>query len=191
LAGALLAAGKEKPPITYRLPVPPQSNFSALDWLVGEWTGKTVKRDPEGVVRLSVSPDLEDHFLLLREQIELPATASVPETKESWMGILGGEGTSGDFILRVFSSTGFVTRYRVVVDKAEIHFSPEGGDVPPPGWLFRRIIRRSGVAELEETVQVAPPGKAFFDYYSAKLKRVSPPEEKTPPPSEPANPAED
>jgi hypothetical protein len=33
-------------------------------------------------------------------------------------------------------------------------------------------MERFGTVELNETVQVAPPRKAFFDYYTAMLTRV-------------------
>ena len=88
------------------------------------------------------------------------------------MGILSASPDGTGFILRVFSSTGFITRYRLTVDGAEVHLNPEGGDSPPPGWLFRRIWARTGPDEFTETVQAAPPGKAFFDYYTAKFARV-------------------
>jgi hypothetical protein len=98
------------------------------------------------------------------------------------MGILSASPDGRGFILRVFSSTGFITRYRLIVEGPEIHFNPEGGDSPPPGWLFRRVWSRTGPDELTETVQAAPPGKAFFDYYTAKFARVAPPPKTTPAP---------
>jgi hypothetical protein len=86
------------------------------------------------------------------------------------------------FLLRTFSSTGFITRYRVTVEGAETHINPEGGESPPPGWLFRTVIKRTDPQELVETVQAAPPNKSFFDYYTAKLIRIRAEEKaKTPP----------
>jgi hypothetical protein len=179
LAGATSAA-KDKPPVQYQIPIPTPPDFSALDWLQGQWTGKTTSNSPPGEVQLSVSPDLEKHFLVFRGQVSLAATRTVPATRESWLGILSGTPGGTGFILRVFSSTGFITRYRLTVDGAEVHLNPEGGDSPPPGWLFRRIWTRIGTDEFSETVQAAPPGKAFFGYYTAKFARV-PPSAKTAP----------
>src|SRR3970282_1790301 len=104
---ALSATGKDKPPITYRLPVPAKTDFTAIEWLVGDWTGKTKGREPQGEIHLSVSFDLEERFLSLRERVTLPASAVAPEISESWMGFLAGSGSGADFVLRVFSSTGF------------------------------------------------------------------------------------
>jgi hypothetical protein len=179
--GAIFAA-KDKPPVQYRIPIPTLPDFSALDWLQGGWTGKTAPNSPPGDVQLSVSPDLEKHFLVLRGEVSLAATPTEPATKESWMGILSAGADGNEFILQVFSSTGFITRYRLILDGAEIHLNPEGGDSPPPGWLFRRIWARTGPNEFTETVQTAPPGKAFFDYYTAKLTRVPPPAKSSPAP---------
>jgi hypothetical protein len=150
--------------------------------LQGRWTGKTIPPSPPGEVQLSVGPDLEKHFLVFRGEVSLAATSTVPATKESWMGILSANPGGSGFILRVFSSTGFITRYRLTVDEPELHLNPEGGDSPPPGWLFRRIWARTGPDEFTETVKAAPPGKAFFDYYSAKFARVPAPIKTTPAP---------
>jgi hypothetical protein len=170
-AGAASAA-KNKPPVQYQIPIPTLPDFSALDWLQGRWTGKTIPNSPPGDVQLSVIPDLEKHFLVFRGEVSLAATRTVPAAKESWMGILSASPDRTGFILRVFSSTGFITRYRLTADGAEVHLNPEGGDSPPPGWLFRMMWVRSGPDEFTETVQAAPPGKAFFDYYTAKFTRV-------------------
>jgi hypothetical protein len=179
LVCATLAA-KDKPPVQYQIPIPAAPDFSALDWLQGRWTGKTIPPSPPGDLQLTVNPDLERHFVVFRGEVALAATATVPATRESWMGIISAEGTN--FILRVFSSTGFITRYRLIIEGAEIHLNPEGGDAPPPGWLFRRIWSRTGADEFAETVQAAPLGKAFFSYYSAKFSRVPPPAKTSPAP---------
>jgi hypothetical protein len=60
----------------------------------------------------------------------------------------------------------------VTVEGPETHINPEGGEQPPPGWLFRTVIKRTDPQEFVETVQAAPPNKPFFDYYTAKLSRV-------------------
>ncbi len=159
---------------TYAIPLPPKPDFSALDWLVGEWTGETAGRGSKGQLRLSVTFALEKRFMIFREEIWLAPTKTAPAWSESWMGILSASRSDTGFDLRAFSSTGFITRYRVTVEGAEIHFDPEGGEQPPPGWLFRRVIERLDVAELSETVQAAPPGKSFFNYYTAKLSRHTP-----------------
>ena len=173
LAGAASAA-KDKPPVQYQIPIPAPPDFSPLDWLQGQWSGKTVAASPAGEVQLSVSSDLEKHILIFRSEVSLGATPTVPASKESWMGILSAAPADGGFILRVFSSTGFITRYRLTMEGAEVRLNPEGGDSPPPGWLFRRTWVRTGTGEFSETVQAAPPGKTFFDYYSVKFTRASP-----------------
>jgi len=176
------AADKDKPPVQYHIPIPTAPDFSALDWLQGQWTGKTLPNSPPGKVQLSVGPDLEKHFLVFRGEVSLAATRTVPATQESWMGILSASPDGTGFILRVFSSTGFITRYRMTVDASDLHLNPEGGDSPPPGWLFRRVWVRTGPDDFTETVQAAPPGKAFFDYYVVKFTRVPPPAKTTPAP---------
>jgi hypothetical protein len=163
---------KEKPPATYTIPLPPLSDYSKLDWLVGEWSGKTGDQKPQGDVHLAVSYDLEKRVMVFRESVSLPATSGIPPTDETWMGILTADRASSSYVLRVFSSTGFMTRYRVTTQGAEIQFNPEGGEQPPPGWLFRRLLTRTDTDAMTETVQASPPQKSFFDYFTAKLTRT-------------------
>ncbi len=172
LAAAPLVRAKDKPPATYAIPLPPKSDFSSLEWLTGEWKGTTTGRGTHGDIHLAVEFTLDRRFMILREELTLPATATVPATSEAWMGVLSGSRSGATFLLRMYSSTGFILRYRVTVDGPEIHFDPEGGEQSPPGWLFRRTMERFGTVDLNETVQVAPPRKAFFDYYTATLTRV-------------------
>lgn len=172
LAPGLLAA-KEKPPATYSIPLPPKPDFSALDWLVGDWSGKTTGKGPQGEVHFSASYDLDQRFMILREEVSFAATSRVPASKEASIGVLSGTAGSG-FILRWFSTTGFITRYRLSVNGGEISLNQEGGDNPPPGWLFRRLIHHPDPSQFIETVQVAPENRPFFEYYSAKLTRIVP-----------------
>jgi len=174
------AAAKDKPPVQYQIPLPATPDFSGLDWLLGEWAGETVGSSPPGDVRLSVAPDLEKRYLIFRGQMSLAATPTVPGMKESWLGILSANPGGPGFTLWVFSSTGFITRYRVMVDGPQVRLNPEGGDRPPPEWLFRRVLERTGPGEFMETVQAAPPAKPFFDYYTAKLTRVPAPQKTAP-----------
>jgi len=180
--GGAPAPAKEKLPVQYQIPLPALPDFSAVDWLVGEWAGKTVPNSPAGEVRLSVALDLGKQFLILRGETSLASTQTVPATTESWLGMLSANPTGGGFTLRVFSSTGFMTRYRVTVEGAQIRLNPEGGDRPPPDWLFRKTLERTGPGEFTETVQAAPPARSFFDYYAAKYTRASPPQKGSPAP---------
>lgn len=176
-----LSPAKEKPATTYKIPLPPKPNFSPLDWLVGDWAGKTAGHGAQGEIRLTVEYALDKRFLIFREEVSLASAKTAPVTRETWMGVLVVGALDTVFLLQTFSSTGFITRYRVTADKAEIHFSPEGGEQPPPGWLFRRTIHRLGEGEFTETVQAAPPNKPFFDYYSARFTRTAPTKETTRP----------
>jgi hypothetical protein len=176
------AAAKQKPPVQYQIPTPPLPDFSALDWLMGDWAGKTLPNSPPGELRLSVNYDLEKHFVVFHGETSLAATPTVPASNESWIGILSASPDRKGFILQIFSSHGFMTRFRLTMEEAEVHLNPEGGDSPPPGWLFRRVWARTGPDEFSETVQAAPPGKPFFDYYSVKFTRVVSPSKPAPEP---------
>jgi hypothetical protein len=172
--GMLLAKDK---PATYKIELPPKPDFSPLDWMVGEWRGTITGNGPQGEVHFSAEYDLNQRFMILREEVSIEATKTVPALKEQSLGILSGEPGSG-LILRWFSTTGFITRYRLVVETEGglvISLNPDGGDNPPPGYLFRRLISHPDPSQFVETVQVAPANKPFFDYYTARLTRVLPP----------------
>src|SRR5690349_14016341 len=66
---ALPAAGKDKAPAVYRIQAPPKPDFSALAWLVGEWSGKIGIKQTIGEVHFSASYDLGERFMILREQL--------------------------------------------------------------------------------------------------------------------------
>ena len=171
LLGLSLLMAKEKQPATYSIALPPKPDFSSLDWMVGEWTGKIAGNGPQGEVHFSAAYDLNQRLMIFREEVSMAATRTIPALKESSLGILSSEPGSG-FVLRWFSTTGFITRYRLSVDGPEISLNQEGGDNPPPGWLFRRLIHHPDPSQFIETVQVAPANRPFFDYYTAKLTRV-------------------
>jgi hypothetical protein len=174
LLGPGLLMAKEKEPAKYEITLPPRPDFSPLDWMVGEWAGKMTGYGPQGEVHFSAAYDLNQRFMILREEVSLVATKTVPALKEDSLGILSGEPSSG-FVLSWYSTTGFITRYRLSVNGTEISMNQEGGDNPPPGWLFRRLIQHPDPSQFTETVQVAPANKPFFEYYTAKLTRVLPP----------------
>jgi hypothetical protein len=170
------AAGRaaQKAPNTYTIPLPPPTDYSRLQWLLGQWAGKTVGKGPQGEVMLSASYTLGKRFVMLREQVSLPATKTAPAVQEGSMGILSGPASGNLYDLAWYSSTGFVTRYQVSAGNDEIDFNPEGGIAPPAGWLFRRTIRHTGPDRCVERVDVAPPGQPFFSYYTATLSRLKP-----------------
>lgn len=185
LAG--LGRGADKQPVTYSIPLPPKPDFSALAWLIGDWEGHTIGKDSQGDVHLTVSYSLNQRFMLIREEVSLPAGKTSPAVHETRMGFLGPDPSRPGYRLQTYSSTGFVTLYYVTAGPDEVRFDPEGGANPPPGWLFRRRITRLP-SFFSDKVEVAPPGGTFFEYYSAKLTQVIEPKPAAtkPAPSPPA-----
>lgn len=164
---------RQKPATSYTIPTPPEPNFSQFDWLIGEWSGKTTDKKAPGQVLLSVSYELGKRFMTFREELALPSIEDTPASHEGLMGILHAN-PGGGFELTMYSSNGFISHYRVAVKHGEIDFTPAGGPLPPPGWLFRRIFKHTNPGECTETVEVAPPQGAFFKYYTAELAQVTP-----------------
>jgi len=199
LAGVIFAADqKSKAPASYDIPLPARPDFSALAWLIGDWAGHTTDvttgKPTSGIVHLTISYILDKRFLLVHEEISLPAGKTAPALHETWTGFLSADPSGRGFVLHCFSSTGFITQDLVTVREDRAVFDPEGGANPPPGFLFRRVIARLSPGFFSEKVEVAPPGGDFFSYYNAQLTQVleSKPEAPgttTPQPVTPAGPA--
>jgi len=187
LCGAGAVFAKDKPPVVHRIPLPPRPDFSDLEWIFGDWEGRTGGRSPAGEIRLSIALDMDKRYVIFHGEEKLDATPDLAEYKESWLGVMTQDPAGAGFILRVFSDTGFMTRYRATVVAGTVTFNQEGGEQPPPGWLFRRIFQRTDVGEILLTLQAAPPQKPFFDYYSANLTRAG--AAAAPPSPAPAKPA--
>lgn len=172
---------RDRAPQTYTIQLPPAPDYAAIDWLVGDWTGKVVSKGAQGQVLLSVSYELDRRFMLLREEISLNATKNAPAVHEGLMGILNADPSGKGYSINLYSSSGFITHYRVAVSEGTLTFTPQGGAFPPPGVLFRRTISHSTPGQCTEQVEVAPPGKAFFNFYTARLTQITP--QSAPPPS--------
>lgn len=183
-AGASAGADqKDKKPAVYTIALPAKADFSALDWAIGEWAGHTEAKTPgegEGSLHLTMAYALNGRFVSISEETSLPARDASPAVRESWSGYISPSPSGPGFTLRAFSSTGFITQYHVTATPNELRFDPEGGANPPAGWLFRRVISRLAPDYFEETVEVAPPGGAFFSYYSGKLTAVLKPKTTAP-----------
>jgi hypothetical protein len=168
------ASAAQKHADTYTIPLPPQTDYSGMAWLIGQWSGNTVGKGEQGAVLLSVSYMLGKRFLMLREEVSVPATAKSPAIREGMMGVLSAGSTAGIYNLVYYSSNGFVMNYQVTAKRGEIDFVPAGGSLSPTGWLFRRLIHRTAKNQCTETVDAAPPGQGFFPFYSASLSKVIP-----------------
>lgn len=179
LVPAVLAA-RQKHPRTYRIPLPPKPDFSSIEWMIGNWTGQMGKHSPPGQIHLSVSYDLGQRVMIFRETVSIAATGEIGAADESSIGILSPAPSGHSFLMQVYGSTGFVTRYRVTVSGSEIDLMPDGGLQPPPGWLSRRIIQHGDVNGFTETVQLAPPMETFFNYYTAAFTRQAAPQSSKP-----------
>lgn len=165
---------RQKTAKDYTIQTPPAPDFSSLEWLLGVWSGKTTSKESQGRVLVSLAYELGKRFMVFREELSLPAAKGVPATHEGVLGLIHASAT-GTFEMDLYSSNGFVTHYRVTAAHGMVTFSPDGGAVSPPGWLFRRAIRHTNPGECTESVEVAPPGGNFFNYYSADLFQVSSP----------------
>ena len=100
LVGAAPRDAKEKPPTIYQIPLPPKPDFSTVDWLVGEWTGKTTDQKTQGEIHLSVSYELDKQVMLLRGKASFQAT----KTSSADERIMAGRPHLGPGSRRLFAA---------------------------------------------------------------------------------------
>ena len=90
--------------------------------------------------------------MVFRGQLSLSATTTLPATKETWLGVLNADRSGTEFVLRLFSDTGFVTRYGVTPLARFVSFAVAG--VPPeimgigPIEAIPRALKAAGIEQV-------------------------------------------
>jgi hypothetical protein len=152
----------------------PEDRLALLAPLVGKWTGPTEGEPGTGTTEREYERILGARFVELRNRSTYPPQAKNPKgERHEDRGVFSYDTARKAIVFRQFHVEGFVTQY--VLDPAStpdrLVFTSEAIENIPTGWRARETYV-VGPDRLEETFELAEPGKEFAVYSSNRLTRV-------------------
>jgi len=142
---------------------------------IGLWRGDGGGEPGNGKYERSYEFIFNNHFIEIHNKSVYPPSASNPkgEVHED-LGFFSYDNFRKTFILRQFHSEGFVNQYSldsISLDRKTIIFKTEQIENIPEGWQAKESYRILNENEIEETFELAEPGKSFEIYSKVKLIR--------------------
>jgi hypothetical protein len=143
--------------------------------LVGRWAGTTEGQPGTGTVEREYERILGGRFIQVRNRSTYPPQAknAKGEVHED-LGIFGVDKARKTIVFRQFHTEGFVNQY--VLDTSStggrLVMVTEAIENIPAGWRARETYVFVGASRLEETFELAEPGKEFEVYSRNRLARV-------------------
>jgi hypothetical protein len=176
VAVLVLGAGLSPVPLSATpQPTAPTDALAPLAGLVGRWTGTTEGEPGKGTVEREYERVLGERFIQVRNRSTYP-----PQEKNAKgevhqdLGLFSYDKGRKVLVFRQFHAEGFINQY--VVDGAStasrIVMTTESIENIPPGWRARETYVLDSSGTLEETFELAPPGKEFEVYSRNRLTRV-------------------
>jgi hypothetical protein len=151
------------------------SIWLTLKPFVGSWAGDGGGEPGYGRYERSYQFVLGKLFIEIRNKSTYPPTTQSPkgEVHED-IGYLSYDNSRKTFILRQFHTEGFVNQFKldtISADKKTLIFISEAIENIPKGWRAKETYRILSEDEIEETFELAEPGKEFAVYTKVKLLR--------------------
>lgn len=152
----------------------PKDSLALLSGLVGRWTGTTEGQPGKGTVAREYERILGARFIQVRNRSTYPPQEKNPkgEVHED-IGIFSFDSARKRVVFRQFHIEGFVNLY--VLDPAStaerLILTTEAIENIPSGWRARETYVLTGSNQLEETFELAEPGKDFEVYSRNRLKK--------------------
>jgi hypothetical protein len=143
---------------------------------IGKWTGQGGGESGNGAYERSYQFIFGGKFIEVRNKSTYPPSASNAkgEVHED-LGYISYDRSLKKFRLRQFHIEGFVNEYvldSISPDQKTMIFVTESIENISKGWKARETYRIPGENELEETFELAEPGKDYAVYSKVLLKRV-------------------
>jgi hypothetical protein len=154
-------------------PAPPD-RLELLAPLIGKWTGTTEGEPGNGTVEREYERVLGTRFVQVKNASTYPPQAKNPKgERHEALGLFSYDGARKAIVFRQFHVEGFVNQY--VLDPASppdrLVFTTEAIENIPAGWRARETYV-IGADRLEETFELAEPGKDFAVYSRNRLTRA-------------------
>ncbi len=146
-----------------------------LKLFVGTWTGEGGGEPGYGKYERSYQFILSKRFIEIRNKSTYPPAAQNQKAEvHEDIGYFSYDKSRKTFILRQFHTEGFVNQFRldsISPDKKTLIFITESIENIPKGWRAKETYRILSDNEIEETFELAEPGKDFTLYSRVKLAR--------------------
>jgi hypothetical protein len=143
---------------------------------IGIWTGQGGGEPGTGTYERSYQFILNNKFIEVRNKSTYPPSASNAKGEiHEDLGFISYDRSLKKFRLRQFHVEGFVNQYLLdssSQDQKTIVFVTESIENIPTGWKAKETYRILSENELEETFELAEPGKGYEVYSKVLLKKV-------------------
>jgi hypothetical protein len=143
--------------------------------LLGRWTGTAEGQPGKGEVERQYERILGAKFIQVRNRSRYPPQEKNPkgETHED-IGFLSFDSGRKRLVFRQFHVEGFVNQYLLETSSTSdrLVWVSEAIENIPAGFRARETYVFSGSDQLEETFEIAEPGKDFELYSRSRLTRV-------------------
>ena len=153
------------------------SIWRPLQVFVGSWEGKGGGESGKGDYTRSYKSVLNKKYIEIRNKSVYPPTAQLPkgEVHEDW-GFFSYDKVRSTFVLRQFHIEGFVNQYKlesISKDGKKLVFVSEAIENIQPGFRARESYDIINDKQIQETFELAEPGKEFEIYSRVVLNRVA------------------
>jgi hypothetical protein len=143
---------------------------------VGSWKGEGGGQPGNGIYERTYQFVLNKKFIEVRNRSTYPPSDKKPrgEVHED-VGYISYDKPRRKFILRQFHIEGFVNQYvldSISTDGKTLVFTSEAIENIPAGWQARETYRILDENRLEETFELAEPGKNFEIYSKVTLEKT-------------------
>jgi hypothetical protein len=156
---------------------PPENPWSAVQFMVGEWTGESDGQPGKGTVKRTYRFVLGGKFLHEQNVSTYPPQPKNEkgEVHEHW-SLLSHDRARHTLVLRQFHQEGFVNQYAMTAESpaGALVFESEALENVHPGWKARETYEVVSPDEFVETFELASGGGAYEVYSKTRFKRLRP-----------------
>ena len=157
------------------VPATPVDPWSAVRFLVGEWTGESEGEPGKGTVKRTYRFVLGNKFLHEQNVSTYPPQPKNEkgEVHEHW-SFFSHDRARHTLVLRQFHQEGFVNQFSMKAESptGTVGFESEALENVPPGWKARETYEVVSPDEFVETFELASGNGAYEVYSRARFKRV-------------------
>jgi hypothetical protein len=139
------------------------AGLDQLDFMAGKWRGTSTGQPGNGTVEKECARILNDRFLECRTVVTYAKEVHVERALYSF------DKKTKKLRLRQFHGEGFVNTY---TEEGALTFVTTDIENIPAGWRARETSRATSADSIEETFELAEPGKDFAPYSASKLERI-------------------